>query len=112
MLKPLDTHHLARLAERYGTPVWVYDAQVIRERIRQLRAFDVVRFAQKACSNIHILRLMREQGVLVDAVSAGELERALAAGYRPEGDPPGVVLTADLLDAAGLRRAVALGVEV
>jgi diaminopimelate decarboxylase len=112
MLKSLDTHHLARLAERYGTPVWVYDAQAIRERIRQLRAFDVVRFAQKACSNIHILRLMREQGVLVDAVSEGELERALAAGYRPEGDPPGVVLTADLLDAAALSRAVALGVEV
>ena len=112
MLKPLDTQHLAQLAERHGTPLWVYDAQVVRERIRQLRAFDVVRFAQKACSNIHILRLMREQGVLVDAVSEGELERALAAGYRPEGDPPGVVLTADLLDAAALRRAVALDVEV
>jgi diaminopimelate decarboxylase len=112
MLKPLDTRHLARLASQYGTPLWVYDAALIRERIDQLRAFDVIRFAQKACSNINILRLMREQGVRVDAVSEGELERALAAGYSPAGDPPGVVLTADLLDARGLERAAALDVEV
>jgi len=112
MQTPLDTRQLAELAGQYGTPLWVYDAAVIRERIDQLRAFDVVRFAQKACSNVNILRLMREQGVLVDAVSLGEVERALVAGYRPEGNPPGVVLTADLLDAATLARVVALDVEV
>ena len=109
---PLDTRHLAQLAAQYGTPLWVYDAAVIRERIGQLRAFDVVRFAQKACSNINILELMREQGVLVDAVSQGELVRALAAGFVPAGDPAGVVLTADLLDADTLERVVELGVEV
>ena len=109
---PLDTCRLAKLAGQYGTPLWLYDAAVIRERIDQLRAFDVVRFAQKACSNIHVLRLMREQGVRVDAVSDGELQRALAAGYSPAGDPPGLVLTADLLDAATLAQVVALNVEV
>lgn len=109
---PLDTSRLVRLAGQYGTPLWIYDAAVIRERIQQLRAFDVVRFAQKACSNIHVLRLMREQGVRVDAVSDGELARALAAGYSPEGDPPGMMLTADLLDAATLAHVVALNVEV
>ena len=65
MLKPLDTPRLARLAGQYGTPLWIYDAAIIRERIDQLRAFDVIRFAQKACSNIHILRLMRDAGVRV-----------------------------------------------
>jgi diaminopimelate decarboxylase len=108
MQMPLDTTRLIRIAGRHGTPVWVYDAAVIRERIGQLRAFDAIRFAQKACSNVNILRLMREQGVLVDAVSLGELERALAAGY----DRSGVVLTADLLDAATLDRVLDLGVEV
>lgn len=49
---------LWNLADTYGTPLWVYDAQVIRARIAQLQAFDTVRFAQKACSNIHILQLM------------------------------------------------------
>jgi diaminopimelate decarboxylase len=112
MQMPLDTTRLARLAGQYGTPLWIYDAAVIREHIGQLRAFDGIRFAQKACSNINILRLMREQGVLVDAVSAGELDRALAAGYRPDGERPGVVLTADLLDTGTLERVVALDVEV
>jgi diaminopimelate decarboxylase len=112
MLKPLNASLLVQLAERHGTPLWVYDAGLIRERIAQLRAFDVVRFAQKANSNLHVLRLMRAQGVLVDAVSEGELDRALAAGYSPAGDPPGVVLTADLLGAPALRRAMELGVEV
>jgi diaminopimelate decarboxylase len=112
MQTPLDTARLIRLAAQHGTPLWIYDAAVIRERIGQLRAFDSIRFAQKACSNINILKLMREQGVLVDAVSAGELERALAAGYQPVGDPAGVVLTADLLDEATLERVVTLDVEV
>jgi len=112
MLMPLDTSHLARLADTYGTPLWIYDAAVIRQRIDQLRAFDVIRFAQKACSNIHVLRLMRDQGVLVDAVSEGELQRALAAGFSPEGNPPGIVLTADLLDTSTLVRVAEHGVEV
>ncbi|AIY40497.1 Diaminopimelate decarboxylase [Collimonas arenae] len=100
------------LARQYGTPLWVYDAQMISDRIQQLKAFDVIRFAQKACSNIHILKLMREQGVMVDAVSLGEIERALQAGYSPQGEPAGLVFTADLLDAATLARVTELGIEV
>ncbi|QEY61604.1 diaminopimelate decarboxylase [Metapseudomonas lalkuanensis] len=103
---------LAMLAREHGTPLWCYDAAVIRERIAQLKGFDVIRFAQKACSNLSILRLMREEGVQVDAVSLGEIERALLAGYSPKGEPAGVVLTCDLLDRPTLQRAVELGIEV
>ncbi len=71
------------LASRFGTPVYVYDGAKIIERINDLRQFDVIRYAQKACSNIAILDLMRRQGVVVDAVSAGEVQRAIAAGFRP-----------------------------
>lgn len=71
-----------QLAQTYGTPLWVYQGDTISERIAQLKSFDVVRFAQKACSNIHILRLMKAQGVKVDSVSLGEIERALVAGYQ------------------------------
>ena len=78
----LTAENLLRLPAEFGCPVWVYDAQIIRRQIAALKQFDVVRFAQKACSNIHILRLMREQGVKVDSVSLGEIERALAAGYK------------------------------
>ena len=65
------------LARRFGTPTFVYDAAVIRQKIADSAAFDVVRFAQKACSNLAILDLVRRHGVLVDAVSAGEIRRAL-----------------------------------
>lgn len=68
----LNADNLLRLPAEFGCPVWVYDAQIVREKIAALHQFDVVRFAQKACSNIHILRLMREQGVKVDSVSLGK----------------------------------------
>lgn len=103
---------LAETARQHGTPLWCYDAQTIRARISQLQGFDVIRYAQKACSNLHILRLIREQGVLIDAVSQGEIERALLAGYSPAGDPAGIVLTCDLFDEVTLRRVVELNLEV
>ncbi len=91
------------LAERHGTPVFVYDREVIEQRVSELKAFEVIRYAQKASSNIALLSLMRKLGVVVDAVSAGEIERALRAGFRvdaPSPDhPPEIVFTADLFDA-------------
>lgn len=111
-MKPVNASQITTLAEQFGTPFWLYDAAVIRDRIGQLKTFDVIRFAQKACSNTHILRLMREAGVAVDAVSLGELERALAAGYEVDGTEGGVVLTTDLLDRATLARVAELKVPV
>jgi hypothetical protein len=49
---------------------------------RRSAAFDAVRYAQKANSNLPMLDLARRCGCVVDAVSAGEIERALAAGFR------------------------------
>lgn len=103
---------LTELARTHATPLWVYDAALIRQRIAELRPFDTIRFAQKACSNTHLLRLMREQGVLVDSVSLGEVERALHAGYTLGGEPSEIVFTADLLDRPTLARIVDLKVPV
>ncbi len=91
------------LAKRFGTPAFIYERAVIEKRISELKAFDVVRFAQKACSNLAILALMRKHGVVVDAVSAGEIYRALKVGYAGEGHPPGVVFTADLFDEDSIQ---------
>ncbi len=106
----LTRANLLPLARQYDCPVWVYDAAIIQARIAQLQQFDVVRFAQKASSNIHILRLMRQAGVYVDSVSLGEIERALAAGYQPGGDE--IVFTADVLDAPTLARVAELKIPV
>jgi diaminopimelate decarboxylase len=77
------------LAERFGTPVYVYDAAVLRRQIENVRsAFAGIPFrpfyAMKANGNLSILRLMRESGFGCDAVSPGEIHIALAAGFAPE----------------------------
>jgi diaminopimelate decarboxylase len=109
---PIPSSVLATIARKYGTPCWVYDAQTVRAQIEKLRRFDVIRFAQKANSNLALLRLMKQAGVVVDAVSLGELERALVAGFEPRAKRAPIVFTADLLDRATLARVVELGVPV
>ena len=113
-MKPVPDQTLAQLAQQHGTPLWVYDAATIRARIAQLAQFDTVRFAQKANSNIHLLTLMREEGVHVDAVSLGEIERALQAGFAPAqtNGAAGLVFTCDLFDRATLARVAAAKIEV
>ena len=46
---------IAEIVKQYGSPTYVYDMAIIEERVRDLSAFDVVRYAQKACNNIAIL---------------------------------------------------------
>ncbi|MBW9052560.1 diaminopimelate decarboxylase [Rhizobium mesosinicum] len=111
----ISANHLTALTHKYGTPLWVYDAPTIRDRIRQLGAFDVIRYAQKACCNIHILSLMREAGVLVDSVSSGEIDRAQRAGFSTSLAVSGaadIIYTADIFDRPTLRRVVNDKVEV
>ncbi|MFM7245289.1 MAG: diaminopimelate decarboxylase [Planctomycetaceae bacterium] len=110
------------LAAAHGTPLYVYDADTIRRRCRDLAAWDTVRFAQKACSNLAVLAIVRQEGVLVDAVSTGEIHRALVAGYAahganqpgPDGLPPAhpIVYTADIFDRASLDAVVRHGIHV
>ena len=92
----------ARLADEFGTPCWLYRRSVIERRIAEVSCFDAVRFAQKACSNLAVLAVAKKAGAVVDAVSAGEVVRALRVGFDPKAPVPGVVYTADILDDAAL----------
>jgi diaminopimelate decarboxylase len=108
IVRPLVRNEIAavrvgELAQQFGTPCFVYDAASILERLKDLHRFDHVRYAQKACSNLAIIDLLRRHGALVDAVSGGEVRRALAAGFAVEGTPPPVVYTADIFDADALQ---------
>ena len=114
MTNSISAAQIAQIAGQFQTPCWAYDASVIRQQIARLRQFDVIRFAQKAASNIHLLKLMREEGVLVDSVSLGEVERALVAGYVPDDNAKHapIIFTADLLDKHALMRVVELNIPV
>ena len=73
---------LTQLAERFGTPLYVYSASTIRERMRIFQhAFRRVRhtvcYSVKANSNLTILRLLADMDCGFDVVSGGELERVL-----------------------------------
>jgi diaminopimelate decarboxylase len=73
------------IADAVGTPTFVYSADAIRSSYRKIeRAFAPIgarlHYAVKASSNLHILRLLLEQGAGMDVVSGGELERAWLAG--------------------------------
>jgi diaminopimelate decarboxylase len=75
---------LRKLAEQYGTPLYVYSAAMIRERYD---AFDsafrdqphTICYSVKANSNLSILRMLARKGCGFDVVSGGELERVLTA---------------------------------
>ena len=99
-MKPriLDDRRLTALAREHGTPLFVYDADIVRRRIGELAGFDVVRYAQKANSSRALLKLVRSAGGQVDAVSAGEIVRALAAGF----EASEIAFTSDLFDRAAL----------
>ncbi len=79
---------LARLAERFGTPLYVYSASAIGERYR---AFDhafrscahTICYSVKANSNLAILRLLAKMGAGFDIVSGGELQRVIEATRKP-----------------------------
>lgn len=93
-------------AARYGTPFWLYDRATIEKRLQELKCFDTVRFAQKASPNLSIISLVRKNGAVVDAVSAGEIVRALKAGYKGgESDKqvPQIVYSADVFDRDALE---------
>lgn len=84
-----DEVRLEDVAEEYGTPCYVYSRQTLEGHLDSMvAAFGAldpqIRFAVKALSNIHVLRVLAERGAGADVVSGGELHRALLAGITPE----------------------------
>jgi len=83
----LEGVSLRNLAEEFGTPLYVYSASYIRDRIRKYRkAFPnaLVCYAVKANFNPEIVRIAGEEGAGADIVSGGELLAALRGGISPD----------------------------
>ena len=77
------------LAEKFGTPLYVYNEKILRSRCRELKNLVgyknfVVNYSPKANSNLEILKIVRDEGLWTDAMSPGEIYVALKAGYKPE----------------------------
>lgn len=79
-----------KIAERFGTPVMVTDEEALRQNYRTIyKAFNDkfptrVNYACKANTNLSLLRILEQEGSCIDAVSIGEVEACLRAGFVPE----------------------------
>jgi diaminopimelate decarboxylase len=86
----MQAKDLLQLAEQFGNPIYVYDAEKIQSQYNRLtKAFSKVdklriNYAMKALSNIAILQLLKEMGSGLDTVSIQEVLLGLHAGYDPE----------------------------
>jgi len=82
---------LIDLAHRYGTPLYVYDGDLIQSKIREFRsAFErhyprvTVYYALKANTNLSIVALLKKEGAWAECISAGEIRIAERLGYSGE----------------------------
>ena len=77
------------LISKYGSPLYVYNEGVLRERCREMKGLISspkfrVSYSTKANANLSLLRIIREEGLLADAMSLGEIYVLLRAGFKPE----------------------------
>ena len=106
-----DPGLLQAIADRVGTPAYVYSANLIRAQYHALDdALQGLRhricYSVKANGNLGVLRVLKQLGAGADIVSVGELRRSLAAGF----DPDGIVFSGVGKTAAELEEAIRAGV--
>ncbi|WP_289044957.1 diaminopimelate decarboxylase [uncultured Olleya sp.] len=84
----MQNSQLLEIAKDFGSPVYVYDANIIEAQYKRLTsAFNTVKqlkinYAVKALSNISVLKFMKQLGAGLDTVSIQEVHLGLAAGYK------------------------------
>lgn len=113
MAQQLSNEQLAASAGEFGTPLYVYHAERIKEQYEKLtRAFSVLDtrffYASKALTNINILRYIKSIGCNVDCSSINEVKLALHAGFIPGN----ILYTSNGIAFDEIEEAVAAGVHV
>ena len=109
----LEEVAVADLAERFGTPLYVYSRGALIERVERLRrAFEgvphLLAYSVKANMNLAIVRTFLDHGCGADVTSRGELERALRAGA----DPSMIVYSGVGKRADEIERALEVGIRM
>ncbi|RWW98796.1 diaminopimelate decarboxylase [Flavobacterium cerinum] len=110
----METKQLLQLAEEFGSPLYVYDAEKIQSQYLRLeKAFSKVNhlrinYAVKALSNISILKLLKQMGAGLDTVSIQEVRLGLLAGFSPEM----IIYTPNGVSMEEIETVAALGVQI
>jgi diaminopimelate decarboxylase len=113
MYEPISNEQLVAVANEFGTPVYVYHAEKIKEQFGKLtNAFKdhPTRFyyACKALTNINILKYMKSIGALLDCVSINEVKLGLLAGFKPHE----LLFTPNCVDFNEVLMGAELGVRI
>jgi diaminopimelate decarboxylase len=113
MPQTLSNSQLVDLAERFGTPLYVYHAEKIKEQYEKLiSGFSVIDarffFACKALTNINILKYINSLGCGIDCSSINEVKLAIHAGIAPEK----ILYTSNGIAFEEIQEAVGYGVHV
>ena len=106
-------NNLTSLAKEYGTPLYVYDGDVIVNKYQSFKnAFDVknlkIHFAAKALTNLSILKLFKELGSGLDCVSIQEIHMGLKAGFAPED----IIFTPNGVSIEEYEEAINIGTKI
>jgi len=109
----LSNEQLLQIAERFGTPVYVYDAEKMKEQYQKLKSglagLDAsFFFACKALTNINVLKYISSLGCGIDCSSINEVKLALHAGVAPEK----ILYTSNGISFEEIEEAVKSGVHV
>ena len=109
----LSTEQLLQAANEFGTPLYVYHAEKIKEQYGKLTsAFSILDtkffYASKALTNINILRYVKEIGCNIDCSSINEVKLALHAGFEPQR----ILYTSNGIAFDEIEEAVAAGVHI
>ncbi|MFP9098525.1 diaminopimelate decarboxylase [Flavobacterium sp. RHBU_24] len=110
----MEAKQLVQLAEEFGGPLYVYDAEKIQSQYHRLeKAFNKVpslriNYAVKALSNISILKLLKQLGSCLDTVSIQEVQLGLLAGYAPDR----IIYTPNGVSMEEIEEVAALGVQI
>ena len=110
----MQSKDLLQLAEQFGSPLYVYDAEKIQSQYNRLtKAFSKVEklrinYAMKALSNVAILQLLKEMGSGLDTVSIQEVMLGLHAGY----DPEKIFYTPNGVSLEEIEEVHAMGVQI
>lgn len=112
-MKDISNSKLLEIAEEFGTPVYVYHGEKIVNQYQRLKgAFPGVNvqlhYALKALNNINILKLLKQQGAGLDAVSIQEVQLGLRAGFLPHE----IMYTPNCVDFEEIKEAVTMGVTI
>lgn len=113
MIKDLQGLKFNDLADKYGTPLYIYDAETIQRKYQEFTsAFKGVnlniKYAVKALSNLNIVKYMQTLGAGVDTVTVQEIYMALKVGFKPQQ----IVFTPNVVDFKYIKQAVGLGVSI